>query len=72
MLPKTDLSTKDFYYDLPSELIAQTPVNPRDHSRLLVLRKSGEIQHKHFYDIIDYLKEGDTLVINGGDASVQA
>ena len=63
-LPKTDLSTKDFYYDLPSELIAQTPVNPRDHSRLLVLRKSGEIQHKHFYDIIDYLKEGDTLVIN--------
>lgn len=63
-LPKTDLSTKDFYYDLPSELIAQTPVNPRDHSRLLVLKKDGETEHKHFYDIIDYLKEGDTLVIN--------
>ena len=63
-LPKTDLSTKDFYYDLPSELIAQTPVNPRDHSRLLVLKKDGETEHKHFYDIIDYLNEGDTLVIN--------
>jgi len=63
-LPKTDLSTKDFYYNLPEELIAQTPVEPRDHSRLLVLKKSGEIEHKHFYDIIDYLREGDTLVIN--------
>ena len=63
-LPKTELSTKDFYYDLPSELIAQTPVYPRDHSRLLVLNREGGLEHKHFYDIIDYLKEGDTLVIN--------
>ena len=61
--PETNLRTSDFYYDLPEELIAQTPMEPRDHSRLLVL-KNGEITHKHFYDIIDYLKEGDTLVIN--------
>ena len=62
-LPETSLRTSDFYYNLPEELIAQTPMEPRDHSRLLVLDK-GEIAHKHFYDIIDYLKEGDTLVIN--------
>ncbi len=63
-LPQTELLTKDFYYDLPSELIAQTPIEPRDHSRLLVLKKNGENEHKHFYDILDYLNEGDTLVIN--------
>ena len=63
-LPKTDLKTKDFYYDLPPELIAQTPCMPRDHSRLLVLNKDGGTEHKHFYDIIDYLNEGDVLVIN--------
>ncbi len=63
-LPITELSTKDFYYDLPNELIAQTPIEPRDHSRLLVLKKNGGLEHKHFYDIIDYLNEGDTLVIN--------
>ena len=63
-LPKTDLSTKDFYYNLPEELIAQTPMEPRDHSRLLVLKKDGTLEHKHFYDIIDYLKPEDTLVIN--------
>lgn len=63
-LPSTDLSTKDFYYDLPQEQIAQTPVNPRDHSRLLVLNKNGGLEHKHFYDIIDYLNPNDTLVIN--------
>lgn len=63
-LPKTDLQTKDFYYDLPEELIAQTPIEPRDHSRMMVLRKNGEIEHKHFYDVIDYLNEGDVLVIN--------
>ncbi|MBQ3589005.1 MAG: tRNA preQ1(34) S-adenosylmethionine ribosyltransferase-isomerase QueA [Clostridia bacterium] len=63
-LPKTDLLTKDFYYDLPQELIAQTPIEPRDHSRLLVLNKNGQNEHKHFYDVIDYLKEGDVLVIN--------
>ena len=62
-LPKTTLHTSDFYYELPSELIAQTPIEPRDHSRLMVLG-DGKIEHKHFYDIIDYLKEGDTLVIN--------
>lgn len=63
-LPKTSLSTKDFFYDLPQNLIAQTPIEPRDHSRLLVLKKNGKIEHKHFYDIIDYLNPNDTLVIN--------
>ena len=63
-LPKTTLLTKDFYYDLPPEQIAQTPMTPRDHSRLMVLRHDGEIEHKHFYDIIDYLNKGDVLVIN--------
>ncbi len=62
---KTDLLTSDFYYDLPQELIAQTPLEPRDSSRLMVInRDSGEITHKHFFDICDYLREGDTLVIN--------
>ena len=57
--------TKDFWYDLPEELIAQTPLEKRDSSRLLVLdRDTGEIQHKHFYDIIDYLNPGDCLVMN--------
>ena len=61
----TDLLTSDFYYDLPEELIAQTPLEPRDSSRLMVIdRKSGSTQHKHFFDICDYLREGDTLVIN--------
>lgn len=63
-LPQTNLKTKDFYYDLPQELIAQFPSTPRDHSRLLVLKKNGENEHKHFYDIINYLNEGDVLVIN--------
>ena len=63
-LPQTDLSTKDFFYNLPEEQIAQTPMEPRDHSRLLVLKRDGGLEHKHFYDIIDYLNEGDTLVIN--------
>ena len=59
------MKTSDFNYDLPEELIAQTPVEPRDHSRLLVYhRKDGSIEHKHFYDIIDYLNPGDALVIN--------
>lgn len=59
------MKTADFYYDLPKELIAQTPVEPRDSSRLLVLdRQSGTIEHRHFYDIIDYLQEGDLLVAN--------
>ncbi len=59
------MKTSDFYYDLPKELIAQTPLEPRDSSRLLVLgRENGEIEHKHFYDIIDYLNPGDLLVCN--------
>lgn len=59
------MDTKDFYYDLPPEQIAQTPTEPRDASRLLVLdRKTGEIQHRHFYDIVDYLQEGDCLILN--------
>ena len=62
-LPKTDLQTKDFYYDLPSELIAQTPCEPRDHSRMMVLKRDGSIEHKRFYDIVDYLQAGDTLLI---------
>lgn len=61
----TDLKTSDFYYNLPEELIAQHPAEKRDHSRLLVIdRDSGELEHKHFYDIIDYLNAGDVLVIN--------
>lgn len=59
------MKTSDFCYDLPKELIAQTPVEPRDSSRLLVLdRTTKKIEHKHFYDITDYLKEGDLLVAN--------
>ena len=59
------MKTSDFYYELPKELIAQTPVEPRDSSRLLVLdRKSGEISHRRFSDIIEYLQEGDLIVAN--------
>ncbi len=59
------MDLKDFDYYLPEELIAQTPIVKRDHSRMLVLdKKTGEIKHKHFYDIIDMLEEGDTLVLN--------
>ena len=59
------MKTSDFWYDLPEELIAQTPLQKRDTSRLLALdRVTGEITHKHFYDIIDYLKPGDCLVMN--------
>ena len=61
----TDLVTADFYYDLPEELIAQTPAERRDASRLLVLdRKDGSLSHRHFYDIIDYLHPEDMLVVN--------
>ena len=63
--PATDLSTADFDYFLPDEQIAQLPLEPRDSSRLMVIdRESGDIAHKHFYDIVDHLREGDTLVIN--------
>lgn len=59
------LATKDFWYDLPEELIAQTPLEQRDTSRLMCLnRETGEVSHKHFYDIIDYLQPGDCLVMN--------
>lgn len=59
------MKTHDFWYDLPEELIAQTPLEQRDTSRLLVLgRFTGELEHKHFYDILDYLKPGDCLVMN--------
>jgi len=58
-------NTKTYKYDLPEELIAQKPIEPRDHSRLLVYNKSNKtIEHKHFYNVIDYLKKGDVLVIN--------
>ena len=59
------MKTSDFYYDLPHELIAQVPLKDRTSSRLLVLnKKTGSIEHKHFKDIIDYLDQGDTLVLN--------
>lgn len=59
------MSTSDFYYDLPDELIAQTPIEPRDHSRLMVLSREGDdIEHKHFYDLCNYLKKGDLLILN--------
>ena len=62
---ETNLRKQDFDYDLPEELIAQTPIEPRDASRLLVLnRKNGEITHKHFYDIVDFLMPGDCLILN--------
>ena len=61
----TDLKTSDFYYDLPEELIAQTPAEPRDSSRMLVYnRESDTLSHEHFYDITKHLKKGDLLVIN--------
>lgn len=59
------MKTSDFYYDLPQELIAQTPAEPRDSARLLVYdRATKQISHRHFYDITDYLKKGDVLVVN--------
>lgn len=59
------MKTSDFYYDLPQELIAQTPIEPRDSSRMLAYcKESGKIEHRHFFDILDYLKSGDVLVIN--------
>ena len=62
---ETTFQTKDFYYDLPEELIAQTPLEKRDTSRLLVMdRDTGEVCHRHFYDVIEYLQPGDCLVMN--------
>lgn len=62
---KTELKTSDFYYDLPERLIAQTPAQRRDNSRLLVLSRQTQMrEHRHFYDIIDYLNPEDILVVN--------
>lgn len=59
------MKTSDFDYYLPSELIAQSPTEPRDHSRLMVLNRSGgSIEHRRFYEIVDYLRDGDVLVFN--------
>lgn len=59
------LKTSDFYYDLPQELIAQTPLARRDSSRLLVMdRQDGQLTHEHFYQVIDHLRSGDCLVMN--------
>ena len=59
------MKTHDFWYELPEELIAQTPLEKRDTSRLLVMdRKTGQVKHQHFYDIIDHLNPGDCLVMN--------
>lgn len=62
---KTNLTLSDFDYELPDELIAKYPVSGRDGSRMLVLdRKNGNVEHKHFYDFVDCLNEGDVLVLN--------
>ena len=59
------MKTSDFFYDLPEELIAQTPVEPRDSSRLMLLNKdNGNVEHKIFRDLIDYLNPGDCLILN--------
>ena len=59
------MKKSDFYFDLPEELIAQTPLERRDSSRLLLLDKNtGEIEHRHFFDLPEYLHEGDCLVMN--------
>ena len=59
------MKKSDFYYDLPKELIAQTPVEPRNASRLMVLNKAtGEIKHRHFFDLKEFLRPGDTLILN--------
>ena len=62
---KKRLKTSDFYYNLPAELIAQTPLQQRDSSRLLVLHKdTGELEHKQFFSVPDHLRPGDCLVMN--------
>ena len=59
------MKTHDFYFDLPQELIAQTPLERRDSSRLLVLdKKTGAVEHRHFYDLPEYLRPGDCLILN--------
>lgn len=64
-MAQTPMKTHDFYFDLPEELIAQTPVEPRDASRLMVLdRRSGAVSHRRFSDIVDLLYPGDCLILN--------
>ena len=59
------MKTSDFYYDLPHELIAQTPLKERQKSRMMVLDKvTGSIKHEVFEDIVDYIEKGDTIVLN--------
>ena len=59
------MKTSDFYYDLPQELIAQTPIEKRDTSRLMTLnRATGEVGHHHFYELPDFLRPGDCLILN--------
>ena len=59
------MKTSDFYYDLPQELIAQTPLERRDGSRLMLLNKeTGAVEHRHFYDLPQFLRPGDCLVLN--------
>ena len=58
-------NTKTYFYNLPESQIAQTPIEPRDHSKMLVFNRETEtIAHKHFYDVIDFLNQGDVLVVN--------
>lgn len=65
MLDLNNMKKSDFYYDLPEELIAQTPIEPRNASRMMKIdRQSGAIEHSHFYNLCDYLKKGDLLVLN--------
>ena len=62
---ENSMKTSDFNYYLPDELIAQTPVEPRDASRLMTLdKKTGAVAHHHFYEIIDFLNPGDCLILN--------
>ncbi len=58
------MKTSDFYFDLPEQLIAQTPLENRSESRMMVLGRQGGVEHKHFYDVLDYLEAGDCLVLN--------
>ena len=59
------MKTADFFYNLPEELIAQHPVEPRDSSRMMVLnKKNGKIEHRYFHDLTEYLNENDCLILN--------
>ena len=65
MLDIDNLKKSDFYYELPQELIAQTPIEPRNASRMMVIeRQTGKITHDHFYNLGKYLRKGDTLIVN--------